>query len=127
MLSRCTPNWWEDTLGNQVKSDGHYNHLLDKYHDKKPMLVDFYLENCGWCEKMQDDWNKLYKKLHKKVKFLKADGRKLDYFTDYYCITSYPKIMLVLPDGTDIIYEGKRKYKYMKKWLIKNLKKYYEK
>ena len=96
---------------------------MEKYSDRgKPVIIDWYLTYCHWCEVLQPEWNRLYKKLRSKVKFVKANGKNLDESSDYYGVTGYPTITLVFPDGGWLKYDGPRQYRDMKKWVKKQMK-----
>ena len=115
-----TSNWWDDCKGTNLRNDKHLERKIDRM--SKPIIIDWYLEYCGWCEKFKPDWNRLYKRLRRKVKFVKADGKKLPEFKTKYGITGFPKIMMIMPDGEDYTFTGKRDYKTVKRWIIKLLK-----
>ena len=96
-LGKCSPDWWLEGRGTDMIEDDHLDYIMEK--ECRPILIDWYLEYCGWCEKFLPDWNRLYRRLHKKVKFVKANGKKLRYFSNYFEVHSYPKIVIIMPNG----------------------------
>ena len=44
------------------------------------------------------------------------------YFANEYGVKSYPTLTLIMPDGWDYTYEGKRDYRNIKRWLIRTIR-----
>lgn len=63
MINGMPEQWWEDSEGTQVESFKHYKLLMMKGKhselDGKHVFLDFFMENCHYCYRFQETWNKL--------------------------------------------------------------------
>lgn len=68
---------------------------------KKPLMVDFYADWCGWCKKLDKDVypNPEVLKLAEKFICVKVDTDANKADADKYQISSLPTIVFLKPDG----------------------------
>ena len=112
--------WWLDAKGLTVHSAEELDELIAK-NPKAHILVDFYMQQCYWCQKFMPEWNKLYEDLQSEsLIFVKVDGPKNPYLAQEFGVSSYPSFVLV--QGTEYTkFTGERSYATMKAWLDKYL------
>ena len=110
-------------MGTSIKSDDHLDYIMDKY--EKPILIDFFMEKCNPCKKFMPEWNKLYEKMHSKVKMVKANRENVPYYRQEFGVRSYPTVLLLLPNGEQHVYKGKREARKVYKWTKEIVMAYY--
>jgi thiol:disulfide interchange protein len=59
MSAVSSQSWWQNTKGLQIETAEQLETLMESNMDKFIML-DFYMEQCYWCQQFQPEWNKLY-------------------------------------------------------------------
>jgi thiol:disulfide interchange protein len=50
--------WWEQTKGTTIHTAEELDTLIDE-NPGKFIMLDFYMQNCHWCQVFQPEWNKL--------------------------------------------------------------------
>lgn len=50
--------WWEQTKGTSIHTAEDLDTLIDA-NPGKFIMLDFYMQNCHWCQVFQPEWNKL--------------------------------------------------------------------
>ena len=113
-------NWWLDAKGFTVHSAEELDDLIAK-NPKAHILVDFYMQQCYWCQKFMPEWNRLFEQLSSEnLIFVKVDGPKNPYLAQEFGVSSYPSFVLV--HGTQYSqFSGERTFANMKAWLDKYL------
>ncbi|MHB9037706.1 MAG: thioredoxin family protein [Armatimonadota bacterium] len=98
---------WKTDFGKAVKA---------AQKAKKPLLVDFYTEWCGWCKKLDQDTytNEDVIRLSKKFVCVKVDGDKHRDLVEKYKIDGYPAILFLDSKSKEVKrvvgYEGPKQF-----------------
>ena len=95
-------NWWKTAKGTFVDNSTDLQDLLDNAGDKKLVVIDFFMQNCHYCKKFKDDWNRIVDEFTteygpEQIQFVKVDGIA-DYFSAArFDIESYPSFIAIEP------------------------------
>lgn len=99
--------------------------MIDDNPDKF-IMIDFYMQNCHWCQVFQGEWNNLVDDFDDwfgpSVIFAKVDGPSNYYLSNHYKVNSYPSFAL-LDIGLSQFssFNDDRSYASMKKWLLRKI------
>ena len=88
-------------------------------------MIDFFMERCNPCKKFVPEWNELYDRIDGRVKMVKANRNNVEYFREAFGVRSYPTVMLVMPNGEQHTYKGKRESSKVYNWTKEIVMEYY--
>ncbi|KAJ9470477.1 putative protein disulfide-isomerase A6 [Diplonema papillatum] len=88
-------------------------------------LIEFYAPYCGHCKTLAKDWGKLGKAVgdsHKTLQIAKYDVAQDDEDDDdspkhTYSVQALPGIVLIKPDGSHLVYEGRNSFASLKDFI----------
>lgn len=53
-------NWWHGAKGTLSTSSDHFQQIVDEAEKTgKYVVVDFFMPQCGYCEKFLNGWNQI--------------------------------------------------------------------
>jgi thiol:disulfide interchange protein len=79
--------------------------LAQAKSDGKLVMVDFYTEWCGWCKVLdKNTWTdaEVQSWLKEKSVPIKLDAEKDEAAARKYSVTSFPQVLFIKPDGTEV-------------------------
>ena len=72
--------WWRQTKGDHLANEREFDAYMNSEGADAFVVVDFYMPQCGWCQKFMPEWNQVVDQVTQsyngKVKFAAIDGTK---------------------------------------------------
>ena len=116
--------WYKQAKGKHLQGKEVFQDYLHERTDKF-IVVDFYMPQCGWCEKFMPEWNRVVQELtvstNGDVKFVKVDGTTDRGVASHFGVESFPTFVIIPPGSEGVDYQTwktrDRTYDGMMKWI----------
>eukprot|EP00347_Sterkiella_histriomuscorum_P006584 403352215 len=124
-------NWWLQSKARHIKTWQEYQDELNNgFLKNRFIFLDFYMQNCPWCYKVLDDFNRLIDDVTEwygpeQVAFISIDGPYNRDIAYLFGAQSYPTFHSSLPTGNGqphkkFMYQP-RDYDTLKRWVLEIL------
>jgi len=116
--------WWLATKGKEISNYPTFEKTLKETDKDKLIIIDFYMQNCTWCQRFQADWNRVVTDFEDwfgdKVVFIKVDGPNTWQVAQFCEVQSYPTFFMFKPNsnGKGSMYRQNRTYDLFKDWVL---------
>ncbi|CAI2375143.1 unnamed protein product [Moneuplotes crassus] len=119
-LTGVLAGWWSDMKALNIDENNSWKTIESKTLSTH-YVVEFFSENCGWCQKWKPDWDKMVDKFNSDTDIMisSINANKSPKLADKFGIHAFPTIVYFVPGKSmyKYKYEGQRTFENVKKWI----------
>ncbi|CAI2375376.1 unnamed protein product [Moneuplotes crassus] len=119
-LTGVLAGWWSDMKALNIDENNSWKTIESKTLSTH-YVVEFFSENCGWCQKWKPDWDKMVDKFNSDTDIMisSINANKSPKLADKFGINAFPTIVYFVPGKSmyKYKYEGQRTFENVKKWI----------
>jgi thiol-disulfide isomerase/thioredoxin len=97
--------------------------MNERFSSPPSRLVFLHMTGCGWCVRFMPTWDAFVRQYEPALKKVDVQVLKLeasDPAAAEYQVRSYPTVLLVKSDGTNVKFDGERTIEGLQKFLLSN-------